>query len=90
VTLGTAVQFAAGQIGEADWYDLLDKVNGVLEEARGKTKVHEEFEGTLGEKEKHCQQLGVWMETATAESTGIGKAAQAPTAAPSRTPHRNM
>ena len=29
----------------------------------------------------HGEQLGVWMETATAESTGIGKAAQALTAA---------
>ena len=85
VAPGTAVQLAAGQIGEADWNDLLDlgnkKVNEVLEEARGKMKVHEEFEGTVDEKEEHRQQLGVWMETATAESTGIGKAAQALTAA---------
>ena len=77
--------FAAGQIGEADWNDLLDlgnkKLNAVLEEARGKMKVHEEFDDTVDEKEEHHRQLGVWVETATAESTGLGKAAQALTAA---------
>ena len=46
-----------------------------------KMKIHEEFEGTVDEKEEHRQQLGVWMETATAERTGIGKAAQALSAA---------
>ena len=85
VAPGTAVQLAAGQIGEADWTDVLDlankKVNEVLEKARGKMEVHEEFEGTVDEKEEHRQQLGVWMDTATAERTGIGKAAQALTAA---------
>ena len=54
---------AAWQIGEADCNDLLDlgnrKVNGVLEEARGKMKADEEIEGTVDEKEEHRQQLGV-------------------------------
>ena len=55
------MQLAAGQIGEADWNDLLvlgnKKGNEVLEEARVKMEVREEFEGTVDGKEEHRQQL---------------------------------